>query len=114
MSKHASILAHENCVICGFECPGEVWGRGEFPIHPKAVNNVRSGGGIIRLSFGYGSRYDTEHHYGVICDECAKTLIETAAEPFSSSGALGTSIKNTIDMRDTNDDAQDDQEDKGV
>ena len=106
MSKRVSILAHENCVICGFECPGENWGSDEFPIHPKAVNNCRSGGGIITLSFGYGSRHDTEYHYGVICDECAKTLIETAAEPFSSSGALGTHMKNTIEMRDINDEAE--------
>jgi hypothetical protein len=36
------------------------------------------------IGFGYGSKHDTEHYAGIICDECAKTLVETSASPWST------------------------------
>lgn len=101
------LLAHDKCVICGSECPGDAIQAAGFASNHLDTSVPRHGGGIISLSFGYGSRHDVEYVYAAICDECAKTLIETAAEPFTSGGALGTTFQNAVDMREANDEAQD-------
>lgn len=100
MSVHKRALASDHCVMCGSEHPG----TDTTFCSVYDASAPRTGAGIISLSFGYGSRHDTTYLYAVICDSCAKALVEGAAAPFSSGGALGCSLSNTEDMREENDD----------
>jgi hypothetical protein len=89
-------IMHDKCVICGAECKHEPSGR--INEDRNTVGSVRSGGGIITIGFGYGSSHDTGYYNGVICDSCAKTLVETSAEPWGTYGPLRACFKNTVEF----------------
>lgn len=77
--KHLPLISN-NCVICGCPCKTENVGREPY-IHTGSLVHK---GGVITIGFGYGSKHDTEHYSGIICDECAKTLVETSASAWST------------------------------
>lgn len=101
MQNRKRVLANDNCVICGSHHPSLVSDN----VDRFSTSALRKGAGIIQLSFGYGSALDTARVYGVICDGCAKALIETSAEPFSEDGPLGKTFTSTVDMNSTNDES---------
>lgn len=77
------MLATTHCVVCGHKAE---------PLDTEDPNKIDvttmlRGAGIIELSFGYGSKYDTAWVFGVICEECAKAFISTTAMPMSDAGA---------------------------
>ncbi len=78
-------IMDDRCIVCGSACPP----YDNQPSEKSTRSCMRRGGGTIELGFGYGSRNDTVYLIGVICDPCAKTLVETAAAAFTSAGALG-------------------------
>lgn len=85
----------DKCVICGCLCE-RLYSDTE---KENTENCTRKNGGIISLHFGYGSTLDTSYFNGVICDACAKTLIETAAEPFGHHSSFGNSqMKNVEEL----------------
>lgn len=85
----------DKCVICSSLCERMYSDTDK----ENTENCTRKGGGVISLHFGYGSTLDTSYFNGVICDACAKVMIETSAEPFGHHSPFGNSqMKNVEEL----------------
>lgn len=72
------------CAFCG--APVLVLGDGEY-----------SGGGVVEMSFGYGSRHDTDAVKALVCDTCATAIVERAKTPWEFQSACSRPWPNTVD-----------------
>jgi hypothetical protein len=88
-------LAHPNCVICGTAAESLDTGGDDAKC---ALSTLWRRAGIVEISFGFGSRFDTAWVCGVICDSCAKTFVETTAAPMTEVGPLGQSFRGHTTM----------------
>jgi hypothetical protein len=87
-------IANPNCVVCG--AATKVLADDDTLTTYSMIRDA----GTVELSFGYGSRYDCGYVFGVICDDCAKAFIETAAVPMTEASPHFTKHTVCLDEED--------------
>lgn len=62
-----------NCIICKTKEIKSIHNSIELK---KLENGMWDGGTVLRMSFGYGSKWDCSSFYGGVCDDCIGNLYD--------------------------------------